>query len=114
MKKQYKHYLNVDDVSKVIETSIKSAEQWLEKTGDAFYEETTERIERLERLKDVVVQLVWRYGVDNVLFKFTRAKGKPVEGYFDIAELEFPESELWGGRVWVRESNYSAQVWINY
>lgn len=99
-------FVNLDTVMKVIERSIESATEWSLKTNEVFYN-LEERIQELNELLDIVVELHWRYG--NVQYKFT-AKAK-IE---NATVIDCIESEHWAKRILVDENERCPKVYIRF
>lgn len=104
-------FIDHSKVIEVIENSIASTEHWKELTGDAF--DSTERMESLEELINIVVELTWRYGY-NVKFCFTAKKNIPnTIPAKDIAVCDM--SEVWAERLFVDETNLAnPKVYIKF
>ena len=107
MKKRPQGFVTVDGVADVVEKSIDSVVAWGEKTNDAWGD-TDEKIEHLNELMDIVVELKWRYGGRHVAFKFTRKK---VPNTIPLGEVI---NSFWANRIHIDERPEMARVYINF
>lgn len=105
-----KEVISADRARTVIENSIESAVDWSIKTKEVFYD-LDERLDQLNELMDIIFELSWRYGEENVGFKFSNKKKIP--NAISIAEII--STEYWQDRILVVESctNISV-VYINF
>ena len=106
-KKRPSGFVDIEQVFNVIERSIDSVLSWAELTNDRFHPE--ERVEELNELKDILVELTWRYGRDHVEFSFTQRKKIP-----ETFPVEDVISTYWEGRVWIHEDPVMTKVYINF
>ena len=68
-------------------------------------------INELNELKDILVELNWRYGRERVQFSFTQRKKIP-----DVVPVEniIIISTCWAKRVWIDENPKMTKVYINF
>ena len=100
-------FVDIEQVFNVIERSIDSVLSWAELTNNRFHPE--ERVEDLNELKDILVEITWRYGREHVEFSFTQRKKIP-----ETFPVEDVISTYWESRVWIHEDPEMTKVYINF
>lgn len=100
-------FVHSDKVLEVIEHAIDSVSEWNDSTGNP--EEALEKIRNLYDLMDVIIEMKWRYGDNNVIFKFTTKLDFP--DAISISELV---STFWHNRVWIIEDEHLTKIFINF
>ena len=91
-------FVRKERVLEVIEHSIEGVIEWSEKTNEAFYD-IDERLEQLQELEDIVIELSWRYGEENVVYMFTQKRNIP-----NTCHIDCGHSNYWSERIAVEES----------
>ncbi len=103
-------FVRKERVLEVIENSIAGVIEWSEETNERFYD-LDERLEQLHELEDIVIELSWRYGEENVVYKFTQKRQIPNTCYIE----ECGHSNYWNKRIAVEESEKdTSKVYIRF
>lgn len=105
MAKERPHgFVEYTTVLEVLERSIESSIDFSELTNNAFYD-PEERIEHLQELMNLVIELRWRYN-GKVLFKFSQKKNfeKDVLPISELTGIHEEEYKEWADRVHVKET----------
>ena len=102
-------FVRKERVLDVIEHSIEGVIEWSDKTNEAFYN-LDERLEQLHELEDIVIELSWRYGEENVVYMFTQKKSIP-----NTCKIESVSTNYWHERILVEESTTDkSKVYIRF
>lgn len=105
MKKRYSFFVTADEIIRVAEDSIKSALDWADSTNGSLID-LDERLNQLNELIEIVIQLSWRYGKSRVGFKLTRKRSLG-----DVVTCPV-ENKYWEGRIWLKEDEQYTRVYI--
>lgn len=91
-------YVKKEQVLDVIEKSIESAIDWDDRTKGAFGD-LESKLKRLHELQDIIIELSWRYGEENVRYMFTQKKN-----ILNATNIDSVDSKYWSNRILVEES----------
>lgn len=100
-------FVHSDKVLEVIEHTINSILEC--KFSSKNIEEVLEKIGQLYELIEVVIQMKWRYGNNNVIFKFTTKTDFP-----DATPVSEFVSTFWHNRIWIIEDEFLTKIFINF
>lgn len=106
-------FVKYDEVLKVLERSIDSITSFAEIAGD--FNDPEERIQEIQDLTNVIIELYWRYG-GKVLFKFSqRRKFEDAVSLREMPSIHEEESTHWLDRIHIKEFEDSTSfVYIRF
>ena len=100
----------MDGAVEYVKDSLRKAEKFADMTDDCFG--TIEDIrKRREELMDIITELQWRHGKDNVIFVFSKRKNCPA-GSVPIEVLV--ETKTYAGRIYVHETEGITRAYIRF